>query len=314
MLDAPHHYQRYLDPRVLARISSLELRARLIVEGYFSGMHRSPYRGLSIEYADHRQYVQGDDIRHIDWRVFARTDKYYIKQYEQETNLNCMLVVDASESMNYRSDPSAMTKHDYAASISSAIAYLALQQQDAVGLTRFDRHVTRYIRPSNNSIHWKTIISELEGGPGPAKTSLGRVFDELAERLHRRMLIIVVSDMLDDVNGILRGLKHLRYRRHEVVVCNLWDRAELTFQFKGPTMFVGLEESGRLLTEAGSLRERYLAEVERFRARLQAGCSRLHIDYVTFDTSTALDVALSAYLASRAARIRQRSSRVLGRG
>jgi len=299
---------------VLAKIRGLALRARLIVEGYFSGMHRSPYRGVSIEYADHRQYVQGDDVRHIDWRVFGRTDKYYIKEYEQETNLNCVLLVDASESMSYRSDPGLLTKHEYAASLAAAIAYLALQQQDAVGLARFDEHLTQFLRPSNNSAHWKTIITELEGGAGPAKTSIGRVFDELAERLARRTLVFVISDMFDDVEGILRGLRLLRYRRHEVVVCNLWDRAELTFRFKGPTMFDGLEQSGRILTEPTSLRQRYLDEVERFRTTLQAGCSRLHIDYVTFDTSTGLDVALSAYLASRASRIRRRSSRVLGRG
>ncbi len=314
MTEAGQEYRRYLDPAVLAKIRGLELRARLIVEGYFSGMHRSPYRGLSIEYADHRQYVQGDDVRHIDWKVFGRTDKYYIKQYEQETNLNCVLLVDRSESMSYRSDPAMLSKHEYAASLAAAIAYLALQQRDAVGLACFDETLRRFVRPSNNSAHWKTILAELEGGTDLAKTSIGGVLDELAERLARRTLIFVISDCFDDVDTILRGLKHLRYRRHEVVVCNLWDRAELTFRFKGPTLFDGLEASGRMLAEPGSLRARYLAEVERFRTALQAGCSRLHIDYVTFDTSMALDAALSAYLASRASRIRQRSSRVLGRG
>ncbi len=314
MTEAALDHRRYLDPAVLAKISSLQLRARLIVEGYFSGMHRSPHHGLSVEYADHRQYTQGDDLRHIDWRVFARTDKYYIKQYEQETNLSCMMVVDASESMGYRSPESALTKHEYAASLAAAVSYLALQQRDAVGLARFDEHLTTYIRPSNNSAHWRAIVGALEEGTGPGKTSIGRVLDELAERLNQRTLIFLVSDMFDDVTRIQRGLRHLRYRRHEVVVCNLWDRAELTFRFNGPTMFDGLEGAGRILTEPRSLRQRYLAEVAAFRSNMQAACSRLHVDYVTFDTSTALDVALSAYLASRAARIRQRSSRVLGKG
>ena len=313
-MDKTDEHRNYLDPRVLARISGLALRARLIVEGYFSGMHRSPYRGLSIEFASHRQYVQGDDLRHIDWKVYGRTDRYYIKEYEQETNLNCVLLVDRSASMSYRSDEALMTKHDYAASLAAAIAYLALRQRDAVGLACFDQTLKQFVRPSNNSGHWKTILTELEGGPGPGKTSIGSVLSELAERLSRRTLIFVISDMFDDVDTILRGLKHLRYRRHEVVICNLWDPAELTFKFRGPMLFDGLEGSGQMLAEPGSLRERYLAEVERFRTTLQAGCSRLHIDYVTFDTSTPLNVALSAYLASRASRIRQRSSRVLGKG
>lgn len=306
--------RRYLDPVVLSRIGGLELRARLIVEGYFSGLHRSPYRGHSVEYADHRQYVQGDDIRHIDWKVYGRTDKHYIKEFEQETNLNCLLAVDTSESMMFRSPGSPMSKYDYAASLAASLAYLALRQSDAVGLVLFDEKVREFVRPSNNSTHWKTILQELEGGTGPAKTSCAAVFDELAERLGRRMLVFILSDLFDDPTSILRGLKHLRYKHHEVVVCHLWDRAELTFDLAGPTMFEGLEDGGRLLTEPRAVRDRYLMEVERFRDLLQSGCSRLLIDYVMFDTSTPMDVGLSAYLSSRAARIRQRSSRISGRG
>ncbi|GIK16826.1 MAG: hypothetical protein BroJett003_17900 [Planctomycetota bacterium] len=309
MTEAGAGYRKFLDPTVLSRIGGLELRARLIVEGYFTGLHHSPYRGLSVEYADHRQYVQGDDIRHIDWKVFGRTDKYYIKEYEQETNLTCLLVVDTSESMSFRSAVSPWSKHEYAISLAASLAYLSLQQGDAVGLALFDAALGEFVRPSNASTQWKTVIQELEGKAKGAKTSLSTVFDDLAERLPRRTLVFVISDFLDDVASTLRGLRHLRYRRHEVAACHLWDRAELTFDLSGPTMFEGLEGTGRLLTEPRALRERYLAEVERFRSQLQNGCSRMMIDYVSFDTSTAMDVALSAYLASRATRMRRRTAR-----
>lgn len=314
MVESHASYRRYLDPTVLSRIGGLELRARLIVEGYFSGLHQSPYRGHSVEYADHRQYVQGDDIRHIDWKVYGRTDKHYIKEFEQETNLNCLLVVDTSESMRFQSPTSPLSKYDYATSLAASLAYLALRQSDAVGLALFNEKVQEFVRPANTSTHWKTVLHELEGKTGPTKTSIAPVFDDLAERLPRRMLVFVISDLFDDPESILRGLKHLRYKRHEVVVCHLWDRAELTFEFTGPTMFEGLESGGRMLAEPRAVRERYLHEVERFRDLLRNGCSRLLIDYVTFDTSTPMDVGLSAYLSSRAMRVRQRSSRVSGRG
>lgn len=314
MQTAATDYRKYLDPTVLAKISGLELRARLIVEGFFSGIHHSPQRGLSVEYADHRAYTQGDDLRHIDWKVYGKTDKYFIKEYEQETNLNLMLVVDCSESMSYRSNNEGMTKHEYATAVAAAIAYLTLQQQDSVGLTLFDEHLTHFVRPSNNAHHWKTLVHELAGKTGPAKTSIGRVLAELTERLSHRLLIILISDLFDVPEAILKGLKHLRYRRHEVIVWNLWDPAELTLPFSGPTMFEGLESMGRLLTDPRSLRARYVEEVERFQAQLHTGCGHMLIDYAVFSTAMALDVALSGYLATRAARLRQHSSRVLGGG
>jgi len=314
MQTAATDYRKYLDPTVLAKISGLELRARLIVEGFFSGIHHSPQRGLSVEFADHRAYTQGDDLRHIDWKVFGKTDRYFIKEYEQETNLNLMLVVDCSESMSYRSADEGMSKHEYATAVAAAIAYLTLQQQDSVGLTLFDEHLTHFLRPSNNAHHWKTLVHELAGKTGPAKTSIGRVLAELAERLNHRLLIILISDLFDAPAAILKGLKHLRYRRHEVIVWNLWDPAELTLPFSGPTMFDGLESMGRLLTDPRSLRARYVEEVEHFQSQLRTGCGHMLIDYTVFSTAMALDVALSGYLATRAARLRQHSSRVLGGG
>lgn len=307
--------QRYLRPEVLARIGTLELKARLVVEGCYTGLHRSPYHGLSIEYADHRAYSQGDNLRHIDWKVYGRTDKFYIKEYEQETNLECVLVVDCSESMTFRSAGAPMSKHDYAVVVAASLAYLALRRQrDSVGLALFDRAVTRYLRPSRSPGYWRTIIAELEGKTGPAKTSIRRVLDDLAERLERRALVILISDLFDDVEEMLKGLWHLRHHRHEVIVCGIWDDAEYDFPYRGPTLFDGLEQAGRLLTEPRSLQDRYLEEVRRFTARLRKGCHQLKIDYAPFRTSSPLDAAISTFLATRRAQIRKRSSRVLGGG
>jgi uncharacterized protein (DUF58 family) len=307
-------HRRYLDPKVLARISGLELRARLIVEGFFTGMHRSPHLGLSVEFADHRAYTQGDDLKHIDWKVYGRTDKYYIKEYEQESNLTLVLVVDGSESMGYRSSNELMTKHEYATSLAAAMAYLTLQQQDSVGLAIFDEELTEFVRPSNHAHHWRTLVKELAGKVGGAKTSIGAVLSELCERLHHRTMIVLISDLFDDLDSMLRGFKHVRYRHHELIVWNLWDPAELSFPYTGPTMFDGLEGMGRVLVEPRTLRARYLDEVERFQASLRAACGKMHVDYASFDTSSALDVALSGYLAARNTRLRKRSSRVMSRG
>lgn len=307
-------YRKYLDPKVLAKINGLELRARMAVEGHFVGTHRSPYRGISVEFADHRSYAQGDDIRHIDWKVFGRTDKYYIKEYEGETNLTCMIVVDRSASMSYRSAEAIMSKQEYAACVGASLSYLALQQRDLVGLALFDEAITEYIKPSGHPGQWKTLVRALAKGAGPAKTSVRAVLDDLAERLGRRTLVILISDLFDACSETLLGLKRLRYLKNDVIVCHIWDPAELAFPFKGPTVFEGLEGSGRVMSEPQGIRSRYLAEVEAFVSRLRRECRGMRIDYVPFDTSMGLDVSISAYLATRSARIRLRSSRVLGGG
>ena len=311
---AEQDYRKYLDPKVLAGISGLELRARLIIEGFISGMHHSPHHGVSVEFADHRAYTQGDDLRRIDWKVFGKTDKYYIKEYEQETNLELMLVVDASTSMDFVSAHASMSKYDYATALGAAVAYLALQQQDAVGVALFDEHVARFVKPSNRADQWKTLIRELVGRKGTAKTSLRRVLLELSERLTHPMLIILISDLFDDPDEILAGFRQLLHRGHELIVWNVWDPAELTLPMTGPTLFEGLEAEGKLLTDPRSLRDRYLEQVEQFQQRLRAGCGRLEIEYVLFSTDMFLDTVLRAHLSARSARLRRRSSRVMGAG
>jgi uncharacterized protein (DUF58 family) len=300
-------YRKYLDPRTLARIASLDLRARLIVEGLMAGMHRSPYQGISVEFAQHRQYVPGDDTRHVDWKVFAKTDKVYLKQYLEETNLHLICVVDASESMGYSSigdGEAAWSKYDHATAIAAALSYLAIQQQDSVGLAIFDNELRRYFKPSNSPAQWKTITHELLMVPRLKKTGTGRVLDQLAEKLTHRSLVVLLSDFFDDIDSIEQGLRHLRYRKHEVIAFQVLDPMEVDFPFEDVTLFKGLEEMGELLTEPQSLRKGYLAELSTFTNQLKRICRGMHIDFTRLNSGQALDTALSSFLAVRGASIR----------
>ncbi len=304
--------QRYLDPLTLAKVRGLELQARLLVEGYLSGMHRSPYHGFSVEFAQHREYVPGDDIKHVDWKVWGRTDRYYLKQYEEETNLVCWLVVDVSESMQYGSAPSpfpgesrperVLSKFDYASMSAAALAYLVLRQQDSAGLVAFDNHIRTFLRPSSQPSHLKEIVQVLNGGTSREKTHLGPIFHELAERITRRSIVMIFSDLFDDVPNLLAGLRHLRYLRHEVIVFHVLDAFELEFPFQEATLFRGLEAFPELLTDPRALRRSYLDQIRSFVTELQRGCREQNVDYVQLRTDTSLGVALSSYLAHRLSR------------
>jgi uncharacterized protein (DUF58 family) len=307
MTDTTTDYRKYLEPRTLARIASLDLRARLIVEGLMAGMHRSPYQGISVEFAQHRQYVAGDDIRHVDWKVFGKTDKIYLKQYLEETNLHLICIVDASESMGYSSvgeGTEAWSKYDHATAIAAALSYLAIQQQDSVGLAIFDSELKRYFKPSNSPGQWKTITQELTLVPRLKKTNTGRVLDQLAEKLTHRSLIVLLSDLFDDLDSIQKGLRHLRYRKHEVMAFQILDPSEIEFPFDDVTLFKGLEAMGELLTEPQSLRMGYLAELGAFTDQLKRMCRGMHIDFTRMNSGESLDVTLSGFLATRSASIR----------
>jgi uncharacterized protein (DUF58 family) len=292
--------QRYLDPLVLAKVRSLELKARLIVEGYLSGMHKSPYHGFSVEFAQHREYVPGDDIKHIDWKVYGRTGRFYLKQYEEETNLVLWILLDTSESMRYGSGP--VTKYDYACMTAAALAYLTIHQADSVGFVTFDGQVRSFLKPSSQPSHLKEIIHQMNKGCGSEKTSLAPIFHDIAERITRRSILVLLSDLFDEPATILAGLKHLRYKRHEVAVMNVMDAAELDFPFQEATLFRGLEQYPELLTDPRSLRDGYLAEVNGFLTEMQHGCRNQNVDFVPLRTDQNLGVALSSYLAHRLAR------------
>lgn len=293
------NYRKYLDPRTLAKLQGLELRARSIVEGYVTGAHRSPYHGFSVEFAEHREYVPGDDLRYVDWKAFGKTDRIYLKQYEEETNLVAYLLLDISESMTYQSIDAPLSKLDYARCVAASLAYLVLQQQDGVGLTTFDAEVKSLIKPSGHPTHLKQMLHAMEAEPTQKKTTLGPIFHDLAERFKKRGVVVVLSDLFDDPATLLAGLKHFKHRRHEVILFHILDPAELDFPFRNFTLFKGLEGLPELLVDPQSLRKAYLAEVESFTKELRKGCHAQHVDYVPLRTDKPLDLALSTYLAAR---------------
>ncbi|MHB8902556.1 MAG: DUF58 domain-containing protein [Thermoguttaceae bacterium] len=296
--------ESYLNPEILARIQGLALRARLIVEGYVSGVHRSPFHGFSIEFAEHREYSPGDDLRYVDWKVFGRTDKFYLKQYEEETNLVCNLLLDTSESMSYRGPDAALSKLEYAKCVAAALSYLVLHQQDSIGLTTFDQEIRALARASSNPSQLKQVLHLLDESAGERKTETGPIFHSLAERFRKRGIVIVLSDLFDDVPSMLAGLKHFRHRRHEVILFHILDPAELDFPFRRMTMFEGLEGAPRVIADPPALRKAYLKEFQGYIRQLRQGCRMHRIDYVQMRTDESFDLALSTYLASRSGRLR----------
>jgi uncharacterized protein (DUF58 family) len=294
---------KFLDPQTLSKLQGLELRARSIVEGYVSGVHRSPYHGFSIEFAEHREYSPGDDLRYVDWKVFGKTDKFYLKQYEEETNLVSYLLLDTSQSMQYKSDSAALSKLEYAQCAAAALCYLILEQQDSVGLATFDTDLRALVRPSSNPSHLKQLLHVMENSCPERKTRTGPIFHDLAERLKHRGLVLIFSDLFDDVPSMMAGLKHFRHRRHDVIVFHVLDPAEIDFPFRQTTLFRGLEELPDVLTDPRALRKAYLDEFGRYLQAVRKGCRGEHIDYLLLRSDHSLEVVLSSYLASRMTRI-----------
>jgi uncharacterized protein (DUF58 family) len=279
------------------RIARLDLKARLIVEGFIAGLHKSPFHGFSVEFAQHREYVPGDDIKHIDWRVYGKSDRYYIKQYEEETNLRAYVLLDISESMGYASG--AVSKLEYGRYIAASLTHLLLGQQDSVGLALFGDEVRRFVRDSSHPSHKKLLLHEIEACEPAGKTKADSVFHELAERFKRRGMVIIISDLFDDPLNIIAGLRHFRHKRHEVIVFHVLDPYERQFPFQDLTLFKGMEEYPQVFAEPRSLREEYLKALDDFTTTVRRGCRQHRIDFVPLTTTDPLDVALSSYLAKR---------------
>ncbi|XAM01512.1 DUF58 domain-containing protein [Phycisphaeraceae bacterium D3-23] len=345
-------FTSYLDPHTLARVGSLEMRARMIVEGLMSGQHRSPMQGFSVEFAQHRQYVPGDDLRFLDWKVMAKTDKLYLKQYVRETNLDLMILVDVSASMGYTSGtrftagkprgelmnegkppegagrdlkgkaPAGWRKIDHAAALAVAVAHLALMQADRVGLTVFADTVQRSTRLSNNKHHWRNITQALVEADlvGPTenasslkakptadtirgRTNLAAMFDPMIAGLKQRSLVVLISDLFDDVDAIEQGLAKLRHRGHDAIVLRVMDPAELSFPFRSVSEFMGMEGEGRLPLDAQAIQKAYLEVVAEHRDAVEDACQKFHFDHLLLDTSAPLGAPLSMFLARRAAMI-----------
>jgi len=296
--------KNYLDPQVLAKVSKLEVRARLVVEGFIAGLHKSPYKGFSVEFAQHREYVPGDDIRYIDWKIFGKSDRFYIKEFEEETNLRAFLFVDQSESMAYAHDE-GMSKFDYAATAASALAFLMQQQADAVGLDLFDESVVKALPATNTRGGLANLFNSLQHAEAKRKTRIGSVLMELASHMQKRSLVLLFSDLFDDTDEILKGLRALGQRGHELIVFHVFDRDEVEFPFERMTMFEGLEEMPELLADPRALRDAYLAEITEFQDKIKKGCLGQKVDYVKIVNHQPLDVVLSSYLAARAARAKR---------
>jgi len=291
----------YLDPSAISRLAGMELVARLVVEGFISGMHKSPYQGFSVEFVEHRQYMPGDEIRYIDWKVYGKSDRYYIKKFEEETNLKSYLLLDTSGSMAFKSDESSgkISKLEYGCYLAACLTYLMLKQRDSVGLVIFDDQLRKYIPPRLGPAHLHALMSELENTSPGGETSISTTFHELAQRIVRRGLIIIISDLLDDPERVLRSLKHFRHKKHEVIVFHILDPTELTFPFDGPVLFRDLETHDQLSVEAELLRDEYLKQMNELIGVYKSGCRASSIDYVQMDTSVPFDYALSLYLSMR---------------
>ena len=288
---------QYLDPKILSKIGSLDVVARQVVEGLRIGMHRSPARGISSEFTAYRQYVPGDDVQHVDWKSYARSDRYYIKLYEAETNFVSNLLLDVSSSMTYGSGD--ITKLEYAKYLAASLAYLIIDQGDSAGIGIFDGELQNYIQPKSNMGVLVDISRELEQVEPKPRTDIGQVLSNFAHRMSRRGVAVLFSDMLDNTDAFIKGINHLRFRGHNVIVFHILDPAELNFPFKGTSKFVGLEEEGDIITQPDRLRDRYLDEVERFVSGIRAACTKAQVDYVLVNTEEPIEHVLSGYLLQR---------------
>jgi uncharacterized protein (DUF58 family) len=296
----PPTQKNYLDPKTLNKIARLDVRARLVVEGFITGLHRSPYHGFAVEFAQHRQYVPGDEIKHIDWKVWSKTDRLYIKEYEEETNLKCTVLLDCSKSMRYgEHDKNGLSKFDYGATLAACLTYLLQKQQDAVGLVTFDRAIKMNLPASASPAHVKKLVHELEQTEPDDRTDVHDAFHSLAEQIRRRGMVVLISDLFVDLPALTEALHHFRHRRHEVVVFQIMHEHEIDFPFQDNTLFKGLEIEQELMTEPRALRKAYLEAKDRFCDEVRRTCATSGIDYVLLSTADPLDAALSSYLAFR---------------
>jgi uncharacterized protein (DUF58 family) len=298
--------RNYFDPETLDKIARLDLRARLVVEGFITGMHKSPYHGFAVEFATHREYAPGDEIKHIDWKVWSKTDRLYIKEYEEETNLRCTILLDCSKSMAYGrgvagspTNGKSMSKFDYAATAAACLAHLLQGQQDAVGLVTFNNHIEKNLPPSTHPSHFKLLLHELEQTVPSDKSDVADVFRSLAEQIRRRGMVILLSDLFVDLPTLRKALEELRHRKHDVLVIQIMHDHELTFPFQDNSLFRGLEVPVELHAEPRALRKAYLEVIDRFLQDVRKTCATCGIDYILANTKQPLDVVLSSYLHAR---------------
>lgn len=292
-----------LDPHTLQRVSKMELLARQVMDGYVQGMHRSPHVGFALDFAQHRPYVAGDDIRRIDWRVYAKADRYYIKQYEVTTNLRCHLVLDASGSMAYKGAADPLSKFRYAQFVTAALAYIVLHQQDAAGLVTFDSRVRSFLPSRSTPAQLMRILRTLDGTAAERESGIAPILHEVADRVDRRGMVVVVSDLFEDAGKLVEAIHHLRHKRHEVILLQVMADDELEFPFRKWSLFENLEvNTDRLKLDPALMRAAYLENLRKHQQALKDGLARLHVSHLLLNTSKPFDDALAAYLATRMGR------------
>lgn len=306
MTPAPARVREALTPAAVAKLSTMQLRARAIVEGHYSGQHRSPYRGASVEFADHREYSHGDELRHLDWKVYGRTDRFFVKEYDAETNLSVHFLLDTSRSMDFagpsHSPGQSVTKLDYARYLCAGLAYLAIKQRDAAALITFDAQVRERLPALTKRAHLQRIFDTLDAVEPGRDTDVAAALEQVAATLKRRGVIVLLSDLLDEPENLLRALGYFRHQGHDVILLHVMTPAERHFDYRGPTLFEDLESGERLLSDAQEIRADYLAALQQFMVALRDGCRQRRIDYQLLDTSRPYDEALTAYLGRREAR------------
>ena len=283
--------RKYLQPEMAAMLNNMALRARLVVEGYIIGQHKSPYHGFSVEFAEHRAYGPGDEIRHIDWKLYGKTNRYYVKRYEEETNLRAHLILDTSRSMMYSSGK--ISKLEYSSTLMAALAYLMMNQQDGVGLVLFDEKINQFIPPRSNPSHLNTLLTQLGTVKSGLDTKIEPVLHEMAERIKKRGLVILISDLFDNPENILTGLKHFRHNKQEVIVFHILDRQEMEFNFNNRTRFKDMESGEEITTEPWHIRKAYAKSIKNIQDDYQKKCREHLVDYVPLFTDQSLDTALT---------------------
>ena len=291
-------YKKFLDPVVISKLKTLELKARMVVEGFKVGLHRSPYHGFSVEFSEHRPYMQGDALKNVDWKVFAKSEKYYIKQFEEETNLISHIFVDASKSMQFKHS-GKVSKIDYAAILAAALAYVMINQQDSVGLAIYSDKVHTYLPPKSNRVYLRTLLSALNQIQPGGTTATSKCLDSIAEKIKKRGLTIIISDFFDDIDSILTALKHIHYKKNEVIVFQILDPIEKSFGFDRDSIFVDLESGEQITTQPHQIQQAYQEAMNEYLNKLKSECLNFGIEYNLIDTSQPFDKALMSYFAKR---------------
>ncbi|MGE5499200.1 MAG: DUF58 domain-containing protein [Syntrophothermus sp.] len=298
MSESSKDYRKYLDPAIISRLNSLELKARLVVEGFMVGLHRSPYHGFSVEFSEHRPYMQGDSLKNVDWNVFGKTEKFFIKQFEEETNLISNIIVDVSKSMGYGSRES-LTKLNYASILAASLMYLMIRQQDAVGLTLYSDKIETMLTPRSNRGYLTELLKTLASASPAGSTQTASCLNALAEKVKRRGLVIIISDFFDNIESVLTAVRHFRYKKNEVILFQILDPLERSFDFGRDAVFRDLETSEEIITQPYQIQKAYREAMQEFTTRLKEECLNSGIEYNLLDTSTPFDKALFSYFKKR---------------